>query len=93
MTLTPRATTDDNISAPIRRLILFPAAMSVYPFDSEFQNLSRFLLRFAADFRNGVDKLLLVIARSDSDEAIQFVAPLQPRKAQPQRVADELRPS
>lgn len=33
MTLTPRATTDDNISAPTWRLILFPAAMSVYPFE------------------------------------------------------------
>jgi hypothetical protein len=32
MTLTPRATTDDIISVPTWRLILFPPAMSVYPF-------------------------------------------------------------
>jgi hypothetical protein len=35
MTLTPRATTDNIISAPTRRLILFPAAMSVYPFEPD----------------------------------------------------------
>jgi hypothetical protein len=32
MTPAPRATTDDIISAPIWRRILFPPAMGVYPF-------------------------------------------------------------
>jgi hypothetical protein len=32
MKFTPKAATDDIISAPTWRLILFPAAMSIYPF-------------------------------------------------------------
>jgi hypothetical protein len=33
MTLTPRSATDDKISAPTWRPLLFAAAISVYPFE------------------------------------------------------------
>jgi hypothetical protein len=37
MKFTPRANTDDTISAPTWRLILFPAAMNIYPFELGLQ--------------------------------------------------------
>jgi hypothetical protein len=58
-TLTPRATTDDNISAPTWCFILFPAAMSVYPFEPDDSYPNSAALRAAAPISDELASLQL----------------------------------